>query len=103
MAQNLTKTEKKRLLLLSTVALIIVALFVIFSPFGILRYTRLQNDLQNITVDNSRLQNEIKGLQEEINRLTNDPSYIEKVAREQYGLIKENEILFDFKKQKIKQ
>jgi len=39
-----------------------------------------------------------KALQEEINRLENDPAYLEEKARKEYGMLKENEVLYIFKK-----
>ena len=37
---------------------------------------------------------------EEIDRLQNDPDYLEEKARKDYGMLKENETLYIFKKKK---
>ncbi len=41
-------------------------------------------------------------INEDIKRLQTDPEYLEKVAREEHGMLKDDEMVFDFKK-KIKE
>ncbi len=44
-----------------------------------------------------KLKNENKILKEKIEKIENDPYYIEKLLRENYGLIKEGEIVYRIK------
>ncbi len=50
------------------------------------RLIKIQQKIEEIKVENKKLKEEV--------RLLNDPSYIEKVAREELGLAKPGEILF---------
>ncbi len=50
------------------------------------RLIKIQQKIEEIEVENRKLKEEV--------RLLNDPSYIEKVAREELGLAKPGEILF---------
>jgi cell division protein FtsB len=48
--------------------------------------------------ENKRLAEENKALQKEIDRLQDDPAFLEEKARKEYGMLKENEVLYIFKK-----
>ena len=50
------------------------------------RLIKIQQKIEEIEIENKKLKEEV--------RLLNDPSYIEKVAREELGLAKPGEILF---------
>ena len=45
---------------------------------------------------------ENKEISEAIERLQSDEEYLEQVAREEHGMLKENEMVFDFGKEKKK-
>ena len=70
-----------------------IVVFALFLP----SYTELQ-DLKQTNQDYDRqireLKRQNKMLVEERRRLTEDPSYLEKVAREKMGLIKEGEVIY---------
>ncbi|MEN8142372.1 MAG: septum formation initiator family protein, partial [Thermodesulfobacteriota bacterium] len=68
------------------------------SPWGAIKYYRLENDIGQINSDNRKLREENRELREEIEKLTTDPAYIEKIAREEHGLIRNNEIIYQFPK-----
>lgn len=77
----------------------IVGLFGFFSLFGkngLLEILRLKNMHTQVTQENLRLEEQQQALQQEIVRL-HDPKYIEFLAREELGMIGENEyfILLD--------
>ena len=74
-------------------------LWIVFAPDrGILAISRSRQELARLQTENQRLAEENKALQEEINRLQDDPEYLEEKARKEYGLLKENEMLYIFKK-----
>jgi cell division protein FtsB len=58
---------------------------------------RTREELKKIQAENQRLKDENKALQEEISRLQDDPAYLEEKARKDYGMLKENEVLYIFK------
>lgn len=100
MANKLSRHEKQRLSLIAAFSFLLLIAYVVFSPYGLLKHFRLQNEIKTVKKENTLLEQKNKELAAEIERLKNDPDYVEKVAREQYGMIKKNEILFEFKNKK---
>lgn len=92
----------KRIGILGAVLSFLVALWVLFSPEGALRYYRIAQEEHALRAQNEALSEQNKELMKEIARLSNDPAYIEEVARKKYGYLKKNEILFEFKDRKKK-
>jgi cell division protein FtsB len=101
MRNRFTNRDKKLLLYTGFFCGALLILWIIFAPgrgaFGLFR---TQKELKRIQADNIRLKDENKALQEEIDRLRNDPAYLEEKARTEYGMLKENEVLYIFKKKK---
>ena len=91
-AMNRVAEKKKNwgVLLLAGIILLIW-FFSLFGEKGVIKIIQLRRER-----DVSRIQTENKKLQEEIKRLREDPRYLESVARNDLGLIKDNEILFIF-------
>lgn len=75
---------------------LILLILAVFSPWGAIKYYQLGNDIEEVNWDNQILQNENQKLRAEIEKLTTDPAYIEKIAREEHGLIRNNEIIYQF-------
>jgi len=74
-------------------------LWILFSPgTGLLSLMRHRAELGRLQEKTAELEKENNDLQKEIDRLQNDPGYLEKVARKEYGLLKKNERVFDFSK-----
>ena len=89
-------TTRKRRLAVIALIFLVFAVWHIASPYGARRYYQISRELAAMQEENTRLQAENKQLRTEIHRLKNDPVFLEEVARQQHGLIKRNEILFDF-------
>ena len=94
--------NKKRFISVSVIAFILVAAFLLFSTNGIFRYYRLKKNLETIRMANEELRQENQVLKEEIDKIQNDPEYLEEVARKKFGLIKKNELIFNFRKKRKK-
>lgn len=73
-----------------------LALWLLASPHGLWQYGKISREVGELKVQNRNLEGQNRQLQEDIERLQHDPAYIEEVARKEYGLLKENEMLFDF-------
>ena len=74
-------------------------LWIIFAPNrGIVSLYRTKAEIAKLLAENRRLAEENQELQNEINRMQEDPAYLEEKARKEYGLLKENEVLYIFKK-----
>lgn len=94
--------DRRKILLLSLFIIFLGGGWIVFGPYGVIKFYNLRNELKIINTRNQQLKEENEGLQKEIHRLTNDQAYIEEVARKKYGLIKKNEIIFEFEERKKK-
>ena len=93
--------QKKILLVCSILLALLLAGWILFAPsHSTLTYYRTQKNLEATQNYNARLERENKGLQEEIDRIENDPAYLEEVGRSQFGLLKKDEVVYDFGKKK---
>lgn len=96
--RDLTKTERR---LVKRIILIVAALSVLwllFAPnWGLLHYRRLQSEIDSLATENKSLEERNAELQKEIDRLQNDDAYLEELARQKYGLLKENETVYEVK------
>jgi len=101
MRNKFTNNEKKLLSYSALLCALLLILWVIFAPNrGVFDMIRSSNEIKKLQAENQRLADENKELQEEVNRLENDPAYLEEKARKEYGMLKENEVLYIFKKKK---
>ena len=71
-------------------------LMAIFNKEGLLSAFEFEKDLMALQVKNSRLAEENRYIKNEINALKNNPSEIEKVAREKLNLVKPGDKVFQF-------
>ena len=101
MRNKFTNREKKILYSAGLFCGAVLVLWIVFAPGrGILDLSRARRELQGVQAENERLKNENRALQEEIDRLQNDPAYLEKKARQEYGMLKDNEVLYLFGEKK---
>lgn len=99
MLNKFSNRDKKILTYAGLFFVLLAVLWVILAPDrGVLDMVRAQKKLTQVEAENKRLTEENKALQEEIDRLQNDPAYLEEKARKEYGMLKENEVLYIFKK-----
>ena len=99
MLNKLSNREKKQLPYVGIFFGILLILWIIFAPNrGILALYKSRKEIQRLQAENSKLVEENMVLQEEINRLQNDPAFLEEKARKEYGMLKDNEVLYIFKK-----
>ena len=72
-------------------------LWFLFAPgSGVLRYHHLQQQIETLSQENKSLQEHNAVLRKEIDRLQHDETYLEQMARQKYGLLKENETVYEF-------
>ncbi len=55
---------------------------------------RLKADHAALSADNARIASENAAMRQQIDRLTNDPAMIERVARDELGLVRNDETVF---------
>ena len=63
---------------------------------GLPRYRALKDELAEVERNNDRLRREVEQLDREVDGLRSDPDAIERIARDELGMIREDEILFQF-------
>ena len=87
--------KKKQSILLSIAVLFLLGLFffIIVSEQGFADLRFLKKERDRLIEGNNRLTRENLSISVEIDRLKNDPEYIENIARQELGMIGEDEII----------
>ena len=81
-------TKKQGLLLVAVVGFIIALLFfIVFSERGLADFNMMKKERDRIQDQNRQIVQDNLDLGVEIDRLKNDPTYIESVARKDFGMI----------------
>lgn len=100
---SLSLIQQKRLFRISLGILILLLLWIVFAPGSGMFYLRQQKkQLASLEAEQELLIQQNKEMKQNIERLQNDQEYLEKVAREEHGMLKDNEMVFDFAKKKKK-
>jgi len=87
-------TKKQGLLLGAVVGFIVALLFfIVFSERGLADFNMMKKERDRIQAQNRQIVQDNLDLGVEIDRLTNDPKYIESVARRDFGMIGQDEIV----------
>ncbi|MGB5349429.1 MAG: septum formation initiator family protein [Polyangiales bacterium] len=63
---------------------------------GLPRYRHLRAELQELRESNEELVREIATLKGEIEALRSDPNYVERIARDELGMVRNEEFVFQF-------
>lgn len=96
--KGLTLTERRILRRVIFIVAVLGLLWIVFAPGrGLLHYHRLHEKIEMLSRENRELAERNAELKREIERLQNDESYLEELARKKYGLLKENETVYEFK------
>jgi cell division protein FtsL len=88
--------RKRRILILVLLSFLILGILTFFGEKGILHLLRLRKEVDRIKEKNIKLEEENQKLREEVKRLQNDKRYIEEIARKELGMVKEEEIIYQF-------
>jgi cell division protein FtsB len=82
------------------VAILVVAVIgapvLIFSPQGLPRLRGLQKELADVDDENAEVKREIEALRGRVARLRDDPGAVERIARDNLGLVRQSEVVFQF-------
>jgi cell division protein FtsB len=66
------------------------------SPSGLPRLRNLEEERRRANEEISRLTAEIKALRAEVARIKTDPAAVERAARDELGLVRTTEVVFQF-------
>jgi cell division protein FtsB len=69
----------------------------VFSPTGLERLRALREERGRADEDVRKLSREIERLRAEVRRMKEDPAAVERVARDDMGLVRQTEIVFQFR------
>ena len=82
---------------LVTLAFFYMVITLVLGNMGFLKYAALTKNKNKLTTEINMLEKENKDLKTHVSALKDDSFYIEKYAREEYGLAKPGEYIFQFK------
>ena len=68
----------------------------VWAPSGLPRLEALQEERGKVDKTVAQLSAEIRRLREEVTLVKDDPRYVESAARDELGLIRQTEIVFQF-------
>ena len=86
---------KPRVVGAALVLLLFVALAV-YGWHGVVRLQQMHEQLQSLERENVALRREAERLVQVIDRLRNDPAYLERIAREERGMVRPGETVLKF-------
>jgi cell division protein FtsB len=78
-----------------SLALVAVPVLVL-EPEGLPRLRGLQKELDGVRAENEALAREVTRLRVEVQALRDDPAAIERIARDQLGMVRKSEVVFQF-------
>ncbi|MBK7580933.1 MAG: septum formation initiator family protein [Myxococcales bacterium] len=88
----------ERVLPLAILVVAVVAVPVlVLSPTGLARLTSLRQERSRADEEISKLSQQIGELRAQVTRIKDDPAAVERVARDELGLIRQTEVVFQFK------
>ena len=87
--------SKKQRIFLSIAAFMLLGLFffIIISEQGLVDLISIEKERDKLVEKNNQLARENQALSIQIERLKGDPAYIENIARQELGMIAEDEII----------
>lgn len=97
--QQVTVEKKRRNIVFFTViilAFLYIGTTLLLGDMGLIKYLKLKKIRNNLEAEIHTMEKENKILKAQINALKEDPYYIEKYAREEFGLAKPDEYIFQF-------
>ena len=87
---------KKRMYAIPAGCLAFILFFTVFGDKGLLRIIELRQDKEKIDARLAETKNENEKLKREIVALTSDRRYLESIARKDFGLVRSNEVIYQF-------
>jgi cell division protein FtsB len=92
-------TSKLQIILLSILLGGVILSYAVFGQNGLLHITDMEKEIAAIEAESQKLSKENERLRAEIKQLKNsDRKYIEKIAREELGMVRSDEVIFQFEK-----
>jgi cell division protein FtsB len=80
------------------VFIVMMGLFTIYGDRGLLHLGRLNQEIKRMETTNESFREENKALKKEIFLLKNNREYLEETIRKEVGLVRKNEVVYQFNK-----
>jgi cell division protein FtsB len=80
----------------AAVVLLLFAGLTVYGWQGVVRLRQMREQLQNLERENVALRRDAERLAQIIDRLRNDPAYLERIAREERGMVRPGETVLKF-------
>lgn len=93
---------QKRLFFVPAAVIVFILYFTVFGDRGLLRINHLHRDLDEMQTHLAELKEENEKLKREISALQSDRRYLESIARRDFGLVRGNEVIYQFPGQATK-
>ena len=87
---------RKRMYFVPGGMILFILYFTVFGERGLLRIYRLNQEKQEIEKKAREMKDENDRLKREIEALKTDRRYLENIARKDFGLVRKNEIIYQF-------
>ncbi|GFE58809.1 septum formation initiator family protein [Geobacter sp. AOG1] len=87
---------RKRMYIIPAGVILFILFFTVFGERGLLRIYHLSKDKQEMEKRVTELKAENDRLRREIEALQSDRRYLESIARRDFGLVRPNEIIYQF-------
>ena len=87
---------RKRMFLIPAGGILFILFFTVFGERGLLRIYHLKKEKQEVQRHFEELKAENEKLKREIEALKSDRRYLESIARKDFGLVRRNEIIYQF-------
>jgi len=87
---------RKRMYLIPAGGILFILFFTVFGERGLLRIYHLKQEKQETEKRLEELKTENEKLKREIEALKTDRRYLESIARKDFGLVRPNEIIYQF-------
>jgi len=78
------------------VVLLLFAGLTVYGWQGVVRLRQMREQLQSLERENVTLRRDAERLAQIIDRLRNDPAYLERIAREERGMVRPGETVLKF-------
>lgn len=87
----------RRLFLIPAAVILCILFFTVFGERGLLRISELNREKRELAARTDQLRQENDRLKREIEALKTDRRYLESIARKDFGLVRPNEVVYQFR------
>ena len=91
---------QRKLYVIPFLIISLILYFTVFGERGLLRIYHLNKERQEVTVRLEAIKSENLKLVREVDALKNDRRYLESIARRDFGMVRKNEVIYQFPQQK---